>query len=151
MNNTELKEFILDKFPEAEVTEGKQFLTVILPKEKLHEAARVLKDSEETAFDYLFCLSGVDYPEYMELVYHMESSRYKHQVVLKTRTAGRENPELDSVTDLWNTAEFHEREVYDLLGVKFTNHPDLRRLFLEDHWGFPLRKDYEDETKIVER
>jgi NADH-quinone oxidoreductase subunit C len=71
--------------------------------------------------------------------------------VLKVRTADRENAEVDSVNDIWATAEFHEREVFDLLGVRFNNHPDLRRLFLDDEWGFPLRKDYRDEINIIER
>ncbi len=151
MNNTELKEFILAKFPEAEVKETKQFLNVLVSREDLHEAALFLRNSVETDFNYLFCLTGVDYPEYMEVIYHLESTHHKHFMVLKARTADRENPELDSVSDIWKTADFHEREVYDLLGLKFANHPDLRRLFLEDHWGFPLRKDYTDEAKIVER
>jgi NADH:ubiquinone oxidoreductase subunit C len=58
---------------------------------------------------------------------------------------------LDSVTDIWPTAEFHEREIYDLLGIKFNNHPDLRRLFLDETWGFPLRKDFKDDIHVVER
>ena len=72
-------------------------------------------------------------------------------VVVRTRTADREHPEIDSVNDVWPTAGFHEREVYDLLGVRFNNRPDLRRLFLDDTWGFPLRKDYTDAKRIVER
>ena len=72
-----------------------------------------------------------------------------HSIVLKTRTSDRENPQIDSVSDIWQTAEFHEREVYDLLGIKFKNHPDLRRLFLDNSWGFPLRKDYVDDINIV--
>ena len=70
-------------------------------------------------------------------------------VVLKVKTSDRENPEFHSVTEIWRTAEFHEREVYDLLGIKFTGHPDLRRLFLDSSWGFPLRKDYVDDINIV--
>ena len=72
-------------------------------------------------------------------------------MVLKVKTADRVNMRIDSVSDIWQTAKYHEREVYDLLGVVFNNHNDLRRLFLEDGWGFPLRKDYVDEVRIVER
>jgi len=151
MTNTELTSFITDRVPDAEVTEGKQFLTAVVPREKLHDLASALKSSPETSFDYLFCLSGVDYPEYMMIVYHLESTTHKHALVLKTKTEGRENPVVDTVCDIWRTAEAHESEVYDLLGVKFANHPDLRRLFLEDPWGYPLRKDYVDEVRIVER
>ena len=72
-------------------------------------------------------------------------------MVLKVKTSDRVKPVIDTVSDIWHTAKYHEREVYDLLGVEFNNHTDLRRLFLEDGWGFPLRKDYVDEAKIVER
>ena len=68
---------------------------------------------------------------------------------MKVKTPDRENPEFQSVTDIWKTADLHEREVYDLLGIKFTGHPDLRRLFLDSSWGYPLRKDYVDDINIV--
>ena len=88
---------------------------------------------------------------FLEVVYHLESTIHGHQLVLKVRTADRENGAIDTVSDIWRTAEFHEREVYDLMGIRFTNHPDLRRLFLEEGWkGHPLRKDYADEVNIVE-
>ncbi len=151
MTNEELKSFIHKLEPGAEITEGKQYLNVILTKDKFHAVAKSLKESAETSFDYLFCLSGIDYPDYMMIVYHLESTRHKHSMVLKTKTGDRENPEVETVSDIWRTADYHEREVFDLLGVKFTNHPDLRRLFLDDDWGFPLRKDYVDEIRIVER
>ncbi len=151
MTNEDLKSFILKLEPEAEISEGKQYMNVILPKDNFHAIAKQLKESDETAFDYLFCLSGVDYPEYIMVVYHLESSRHKHSLVLKIKTGDRENPEVETVSDIWRTADYHEREVFDLLGVKFTNHPDLRRLFLDENWGFPLRKDYVDEIRIVER
>jgi len=70
----------------------------------------------------------------------------------KVIIADRQNPEVPTVSDLWQTADLHEREIFDLFGIKFTNHPDLRRLFLDDDWvGFPLRKDYVDTVNIVER
>ena len=72
-------------------------------------------------------------------------------MVLKVKISDRENPAVDTVSDIWKTAEFHEREVYDLFGIKFNNHPDLRRILLEEDWeGYPLRKDYKDEVNIVE-
>ena len=151
MTNQELKEFILAQVSSASVTEGKQYLTVEVPGESLHQLASALHNSEQTSFDYLFCLSGVDMPNTIIVVYHMESTLLKHALVLKCQTKDRVNPELDTVSDIWPTAEFHEREVFDLLGVKFKNHPDLRRLFLDDSYGFPLRKDHVDEIRIVER
>jgi NADH-quinone oxidoreductase subunit C len=151
MTNQELREFILAKVPSALVTDGKQYLTAEVPKENLHQLALSLRDAENTLFDYLLCLTGVDMPNTIMIVYHLESTTHKHALVLKAHTADRNNSELDTVSDIWPTAESHEREVYDLLGVKFKNHPDLRRLFLDDSYGFPLRKDHVDEIRIVER
>jgi NADH/F420H2 dehydrogenase subunit C len=151
MDQATLKERILELVPDAEFQENKQFLTFIIPAEKMHDLAVSLKVTDNLAFDYLFCLTGVDMVKYLEVVYHLESTRNKHQLVLKVRTTDRENGAVDTVCDVWRTAEFHEREVYDLLGIRFTKHPDLRRLFLEEGWkGHPLRKDYVDEVNIVE-
>jgi NADH-quinone oxidoreductase subunit C len=151
MTNDVLKAYLLDKFPSAEITLGTQYVQMIVASADLHQTATLLKCAKETSFDYLICLSGVDYPEYMEVVYHLESVSLRHVMVLKVRTNDRVNPAIDTVSDIWITAKYHEREVYDLLGIHFNNHTDLRRLFLEDGWGFPLRKDYVDEIRIVER
>ena len=151
MDITGLKNLITSWLPEAEVSEGKQYLNVLVPAEKFLGFAKQLKSFPETAFDYLFCVSGVDMPDHILMIYHLESTRHKHQLVVKVKTEGRETPAVDSVSEIWHTAEFHEREVFDLLGIKFNHHPDLRRIFLEEGWGFPLRKDYVDEVRIVER
>lgn len=151
MDNTALKERLLGLVPDAEFIENKQFLTFVIPPAKMHDLSLKLKHEADLAFDYLFCLTGVDMVKYLEVVYHLESTTHKHQLVLKVRTDDRENGAVDTVCDIWRTAELLEREVYDLLGVKFTNHPDLRRFFLEEGWvGHPLRKDYVDEVNIVE-
>jgi NADH-quinone oxidoreductase subunit C len=149
MDKIQLGEFIKSVSPESEIREGKQFLEVTVPSSQLYTLARHLREKEETQFDYLFCLTGVDWGSDLGVVYHLRSTVYDHVVVLKTRTPDREQPQFDSVADIWQTADFHEREVYDLLGVKFKNHPDLRRLFLDNTWGFPLRKDYADDVNIV--
>jgi NADH:ubiquinone oxidoreductase subunit C len=151
MTNQELKDFILTQVPSATITEGKQYLSVEVSQDHLHRLAQTLHDSEQTLCDYLFCLSGVDMPNTIMVVYHLESTVHKHELVVKAQTTDRINPELDTVSDIWPTAEFHEREVFDLLGIKFKNHPDLRRLFLDDSYGHPLRKDHVDEIRIVER
>ena len=79
-------------------------------------------------------------------MYHLESTKYGHQIVLKTSTENRENPELDSVVDLFKGAELNENEIFDLFGIVFRGHPNLRRMFMPEDWnGFPLRKDYVDE------
>ena len=151
MTNDELKTVLTERFPAAEIKQGFQYVEMTVKAEDLHEAAVQLKQTDEFYFDYLICLTGIDYPENMGIIYHLESVNHRHVVVLKVRTADRVNPAIDTVSDVWITAKYHEREVYDLLGVHFNNHTDLRRLFLEDGWGFPLRKDYVDEIRIVER
>jgi NADH-quinone oxidoreductase subunit C len=149
MNKVELVEFVKSIDKDLEIKEGKQYTEVTVPSSKLYSLAKQLREREEGKFDFLFCLSGVDYGQDLGVVYHLRSTIYNHVIVLKTRTSDREHPQLDSVADIWMTADFHEREVYDLLGIKFTNHPDLRRLFLDNSWGFPLRKDYVDDINIV--
>ena len=129
----------------------------------LPEVCRFLRDDSRLRFDLLNCISGVDYLEpdpkkaakagfepHLEVVYHLSSFAHKHRFVLKLvlpRWKGDkpgELPEVPSVTGLWRTADWHEREVYDLSGVYFTGHPELTRILLADDWqGHPLRKDYE--------
>lgn len=150
MDKIQLGEFVKSFVPDAEVKEGRDYTEITVPASKLYNTAKKLRESEETLFDYLICISGVDYGQDLGAVYHMKSTRLGHMLVLKSRTL-RENPNLDSVCDIWKTAEFLEREVYDLLGIKFNNHPDLRRLFLDSSWGFPLRKDYKDDINIVSK
>ena len=149
MDKIQLLDFIKSIGQDLEVKEGKQFVEVNVPPAELYSLARQLREKEEAQFDFLFCLSGVDYGEDLGVVYHLRSTIHNHVIVLRTRTSDRKNPQIDSVSDIWLTADFHEREVFDLLGIKFTNHPDLRRLFLDDSWGFPLRKDYVDDINIV--
>ena len=101
-------------------------------------------------FNYAFCITGMDWGKELGVIYHLESTELKHRIVVKVMTEDRENPTLDSVHDIWQTADFHELEVYDFFGIKFNNHPKLRRLFLTPEWeGFPLRKDYVDEANMV--
>lgn len=114
MNKTELGAFIKSLDQDCEIKEGIQFAEVTVPGAKLHQLAKRLKEDEKTSFDFLFCLSGVDYRQDLGVVYHLRSTKYGHTVVLKTRTADREHPQLDSVADIWKTADFHEREVFDL-------------------------------------
>jgi NADH-quinone oxidoreductase subunit C len=149
MDNKQLEDFVKSTDQDLEIKMGKQFTEVSVPPSKLYPLARLLREKEETQFDFLFNLSGVDYGHDLGVVYHLRSTVHKHSIVLKTRTSDRENPQIDSVSGIWETANLHEREVYDLLGIKFTNHPDLRRLFLDSSWGFPLRKDYVDDINIV--
>ena len=156
MTRGELKNKIISfgidiSFPEEVEAEETQFLTLSVNSSKLHELAKQLKEDSNTSFDYMFCQTGIDWLENMEVVYHLRSTSHGHEVVVRTQITDRENPTVDSVYDLWKTADFHEREIFDLLGIRFNNHPDLRRIFLDDDWeGYPLRKDYIDEINIVE-
>ena len=130
--------------------EGTQYLEVTVDKDVWHEFAIKLRDDEQTKFDFLFCLTAVDWPKHLSVVYHLESTLHRHILVVKVNTADREDVALDSVYDIWPTAELHEREAYDLMGIQFKNHPNLKRIFLDEHWvGHPLRKDYVDEVNIV--
>ncbi len=152
MTNERLKEKISGWGIQAEFAETKQFLELTIPAEKLVEAAKLLKNDTHTKFDYLICLSGVDYGEEFAAVYHLESTEFRHSIVLKVKTSDRKNPNFDTVCNIWQTAEWHEREIFDLFGIKFNNHPDLRRLLLPDDWeGYPLRKDYKDDINMIVR
>lgn len=152
MNTDQLKEKILSILPKAEFIENKEILTVVVPAESLFDFAKELNMADDLFFDYLMCLSGVDYGKTFSVFYHITSTKYNHSIAIKVSTDDRENPKFDSVYGIWKTAEYHEREVYDLLGIFFTNHPDLRRMFLDEDWvGHPLRKDYVDTVNIIER
>lgn len=151
MTNEALQNLISSWIPELEFTEEKsQFLNITVPPKQLRQLMIQLKSNSDTSFDYLFCLSGVDWGTALGVVYHLESTTYRHQLVVKVKTEDRENPTFSTVCDIWRTAEFHEREVFDFFGIKFNNHPNLKRLFLTEEWdGFPLRKDYVDEINMV--
>lgn len=130
--------------------EGSQFLNIRVQPEGLHQLMTQLKNNSETNFDYLFCLTGVDWGIELGVVYHLESTVHRHIIVVKVKTEDRENPVFDSVYELWKTAELHEREVFDFFGIKFNNHPNLKRIFLTEDWdGFPLRKDYVDHINMI--
>lgn len=150
-----LHEKIEQRFPFLEyLPQGSEFPQFVVPAAKLREVARALREEADFQFDYLFCLTGVDWPAagYLEAVYHLESTAHLHQLVLRVRTADRDQgATLPTVSDIWPTANPHEREIYDLLGIVFEGHPDLRRLLLTDDWvGHPLRKDYEDPVNMIE-
>ncbi len=152
MDNEALHQFIASRMPEADIQQGVQFLQVTVPSDRARSLLQDLRHHPESPFDFLFCLTGVDYPpDHMMVVYHLKSTATARQLVVKARIPTRENPETDTVCDIWRTAEFHEREVYDLFGIVFHNHPDLRRLLLTDDWvGYPLRKDYSDPVNMIE-
>ena len=117
--------------------------SVIVTSESLLKAAEFLKNAPELDFNYLRDLTTVDYINFFEVVYHLVSLTHNHSVVLKTRCYDRDKPAVPSVTSLWRAADFAEREAYDLMGIVFMGHPNLKRLLLwEGFKGHPLRRDY---------
>lgn len=117
---------------------------VQIPHEDFFRVAQALHDNPETPVDYLRDVVGMDWETSLGALYYMESTRTYERIVLKVCCPDRENAWLPSVCALWPTAQIKEREVYDFFGIRFLNHPDMRRLFLREDWnGFPLRKDYD--------
>lgn len=149
MTNEELKQCMLELLPDAAFEEGGEWLVVTPDATQWKRFALQLREFSTLHFDYLFCLSCIDWKTHFTMVYHFTSTKFRHTLVVKIKL-DRTNPVIDTVCDIWRTAEFHEREVYDLFGVQFTHHPDLRRLFMTDDWkGWPLRKDYEDPVNMI--
>src|ERR1700748_2385633 len=150
---TDIKALLINKFGEdavlGEETTGLQPALLIAP-EKIADVCLELRDNPGTYFDFLSCLSGVDYgAERFGMVYHLASIPYQTQLVLKiSKENSRDENDLPSfptVSTVYKTADWHEREAYDMLGIFFEGHPDLRRLLLPDDWeGYPLRKDYQE-------
>ena len=136
---------------------------IVVEPGDLLEIGRLLRDDPQLRFDMLNCMSGVDYLEpdvkkaakagfepHTEVVYHLHSFAHKHRFVMKVLLPRwkddkpGELPEVPSATPLWASANWHEREVFDLSGIRFLGHPELTRILLSDDWdGHPLRKDYE--------
>jgi NADH-quinone oxidoreductase subunit C len=129
--------------------EGGQWPTLMIAPAQWLPLANQLRSDPGLDLDFLFCLTCIDWKTHFTMVYHLRSTIFHHTLVVKAKL-DRADPEIASVTSIWHTAEFHEREVYDLFGVHFQHHPDLRRLLLTDDWeGYPLRKDYEDPVNMI--
>jgi NADH:ubiquinone oxidoreductase subunit C len=149
MTNEELKIILTGIEPSATFEEGSEWVTLNVTPEQWKGMATSLCNTEALNMDFLFCITGVDWKTHMSMVYHFTSTIHRHTIVVKVKLE-RAQPEIETVSDIWRTAEFHEREAYDLFGIIFLNHPDLRRLFLTDEWvGWPLRKDYEDPVNMI--
>lgn len=157
----QLKQRFGEKIAGADMENIDPWIEVV--SEGLVEVCTYLRDEPSLAFDYLNCVSGVDYlhtdekkaakadwEPHCEVVYHLFSMQHKHSLVLKVMVPRWNEdrpdqlPEVPSVAGIWSTAHWHEREVYDLSGIFFTGHPNLRRILCPEDWvGHPLRKDYE--------
>lgn len=147
MDNEAITTLIKKYFPEVIVSSGvfRNELTLLVKKESVVEVARFLKENKELDFDFLSDLCGVDRVEHdgvFEVVYHLYSIHKNHRLRLKTRLSS-DNPCVSTVTTVWKTADWHERETFDMFGIQFDGHPDLRKILTPDDFeGHPLRKDY---------
>ncbi len=151
MEFSEIKTKLAEQFGEGVIigeNAGYAQPQLFISPDKIREVCFFLRDTDQLYFDYLSCLTGLDNgPEKktMEVLYHLYSIPYNHSLILKVET-DREHPELPTISDIWRTADWHEREAYDMFGIRFAGHPDLRRILLPADWeGFPLRKDYEEQ------
>jgi len=141
LSGSEVAKQITESFPEAVIEASDQ--AIVVKSESLFDVAKYLKSSPELDFDYLTNITAVDYYEYFELVYQLTSLKHNHSLMLKTRCYGREEPAVPSVVGLWRGADFQEREIYDLMGIRFDGHSNLKRIVLwQGFEGHPLRKDY---------
>lgn len=148
MTNEALKENISAQVPDAVFDETGEWLSVLVEEKNWSGLATVLKNGD-LLMDYLFCLTCIDWKTHLTMVYHLSSTKHRHTIVIKSNL-DRNQPEIDTVSAIWRTAEFHEREVFELFGVQFRNHPDLRKLILTDDFeGYPLRKDFEDPINMI--
>ena len=136
-----LREKFGDKILEIDL-EAVEPLATVAPK-SIAEIAAFLKNEPDLGFTSLMCLSSIDLDEEnLQVVYHLHSIEHSHKIILAVVVPKR-NPKVPTVSSVWRTADWHEREAYDLMGTKFTGHPDLRRILCPDDWeGHPLRKDY---------
>ncbi|MGW8256155.1 MAG: NADH-quinone oxidoreductase subunit C [Thermoguttaceae bacterium] len=165
MNVQQIHDRLMEKFPDWLLGANFEAIDpwIEITPQGLREIARYLRDEPDLHFHMLHCITAVDYfqPDakkaanvqwkpHIELIYHLSSIFHKHRLVLKLTLPRWKNdvagqlPEVATVSDLWRTAEWHEREVYDLMGVSFAGNPDLRRILCPEDWdGHPLRKDYQ--------
>lgn len=150
MTKEELKIKLTELFPSATFDESGEWLNINLAVDEFLPAMEQLQQNAELNFDYIFCLTCIDWKTHLTMVYHLESTRYRHQLVVKVQL-DKSKPETETVSHIWKTAEFNEREVYEMFGVNFLNHPDLRLLILPDGWEGknPLRKDFEDPVNMI--
>ncbi len=141
LSGLEIAQRIEEKFPGAVLRAAPEGAEV--QADRLLVVCTYLRDDPELSFSFLAALTAVDWLDRFEVVYHLQSIRHNRLTVLKVETDDRENPYVPSVVPVWRGANLQEREAYDLMGIRFAGHPDLRRVFLwEGFAGHPLRKDW---------
>ncbi len=141
LSGKEIANKLEKQFP-GSIVESSEYC-VVVKSEFLLAVATFVKTTPDLDFDYLTGITAVDCYDYFEVIYQLTSLGHNHSLVLKTRCYGRDRPTLPSLVSLWRGVDFQEREIYDLMGVSFDGHPNLKRIFLwEGFHGHPLRKDY---------
>jgi NADH:ubiquinone oxidoreductase subunit C len=150
MNTGELKAKITELLAAATFDETGEWLNISVEPEDWLPLAQQLRHEESLQFDYLFCLTCIDWKTNLTMVYHLSSTIFRHNIVVKAVLAN-DKPEIETISLIWQTANFLEREVYEMFGVNFLNHPDLRLLILPDGWEGknPMRKDFEDAVNMI--
>ena len=150
MTTEELKIRITELLPAAVFEEGGEWLNVYVEPGEWKNMAMMLRNDPAVEFDYLFCVTCIDWKTHLTMVYHLTSTKFRHNIVLKSKL-NYLNPVIETVSDIWRTANFHEREVYEMFGVNFLHHPDLRLLILPDGWEGkkPMLKDFDDPVNMI--
>lgn len=150
MTTEELKIKITELLPAASFEEAGEWLNINVESTDWLSFAQQLRKDASLQFDFLFCLTCIDWKTHLTMVYHLSSTKFRHNIVVKSKL-DRTKPEIETVCNIWRTAEFHEREVYEMFGVNFLNHPDQRLLILPDGWEGknPMRKDFEDPINMI--
>ena len=145
MTREEIFSMVALQVPDMIPGTNKQYPEMIVAAKQIHELAQLLKSHPDARFDYLFNETAADRKDGFHVVYHITSTVHGHSIMVKVILTDKASPSISTVSDIWKAAEFYEREIFDLFGIKFENHPDMRRIFLDDDWvGHPLRKDYKD-------
>ena len=141
-NNITIEELVAE-LPKAIIKQGNQFITITTTPEDYKKTAHLL--CKQFLFNFLVNMTGVDEMPQLTVVSHLRDLSTGQMIVLRTGTENRQEPVIDSLCDLWPSAIYFEREIYDLLGIRFNHNPDMNRLFMDDDYpGFPLRKDFID-------
>jgi NADH-quinone oxidoreductase subunit C len=144
MTEKEIHKILLEKFADRILSfaeDAKDPFIVVAP-DAIKPVMRFLKEDPHLQFDFLSCITGIDFPENITVVYHLFSYKKRHKIVIKAQLP-KDKPEIETVEDVWKAANWLERETYDLLGIRFIGNSNLRRILLPEDWvGHPLRKDY---------
>lgn len=147
MNAENISTYLQELDPAIVLEEGGEWTAIQVPVGMWKMVAQKLFTDQQ--LDFLFCVTCVDWKTHLSMVYHLRSTITDTTVVVKVQL-NNDKPEIDTVSDIWKTAEFHEREAYEMFGVIFIGHPDLRKLILPDDFeGFPMRKNFEDPVNMI--